>query len=86
MANKSPIDYASQLTAEQSVREYQGADVKHIKNDAGLRSMGLKEFDTEEEGLTPGQKSIRIIANKALKEGKINVEPYLREFKKTIQQ
>lgn len=86
LANKSPIDYASQLTAEQSAREYQGADVKHIKNDAGLRSMGLKEFDTEEEGLTPGQKNIRIIANKALKEGKIDVAPYLQEFEKTIQQ
>lgn len=49
-----------------------GAERKNILTDVGLRALGLKEFDVEEEGLTPGQIKIREFANKAMKTGIYN--------------
>ncbi|KAK7678194.1 hypothetical protein QCA50_018760 [Cerrena zonata] len=75
--NKSPLDYASQQSAEEKERDFQGANIHDLKNESALKSMGLLEFDVNEPGITNGQRKIREIANKALKEGKFDPEPYL---------
>ncbi|ODV67138.1 DUF1479-domain-containing protein [Hyphopichia burtonii NRRL Y-1933] len=75
--NKSPLDYASQQSAEEKERDFQGANIHDLKNESALKSMGLLEFDENEPGITNGQRKIREIANKALKEGKFDPEPYL---------
>ncbi|QGI86984.1 hypothetical protein CEK25_001940 [Fusarium fujikuroi] len=60
-----PIDFTrSHGTWE---REYDhedcGARVENILTKAGLQAMGLERLDTEEEGLTQGQKEVREMAN-----------------------
>ncbi|KAF4947675.1 hypothetical protein FGADI_10246 [Fusarium gaditjirri] len=60
-----PIDFTrSHGTGE---REYDhedcGAKVDNILTKAGLQAMGLERLDTEEEGLTQGQKEVREMAN-----------------------
>lgn len=77
LENISPEDYRSQLSDEEKKKEFQGADVKNIRNDEGLRSMGLKEFDVDEAGITDGQKRIRQLANQALKSNKFDYHKYL---------
>ncbi|KAF5599498.1 DUF1479 domain-containing protein [Fusarium pseudoanthophilum] len=63
-----PIDFTrSHGTWE---REYDhedcGARVENILTKAGLQAMGLERLDTEEEGLTQGQKEVREMANMKL--------------------
>ncbi|KAF5602357.1 DUF1479 domain-containing protein [Fusarium pseudocircinatum] len=63
-----PIDFTrSHGTWE---REYDhedcGARVENILTRAGLQAMGLERLDTEEEGLTQGQKEVREMANMKL--------------------
>ncbi|KAF5570218.1 DUF1479 domain-containing protein [Fusarium phyllophilum] len=63
-----PIDFTrSHSTWE---REYDhedcGARVENILTKAGLQAMGLERLDTEEEGLTEGQKEVREMANTKL--------------------
>ncbi|KAF4415056.1 DUF1479 domain [Fusarium acutatum] len=63
-----PIDFTrSHGTWE---REYDhddcGAKVENILTKAGLQAMGLERLDTEEEGLTQGQKEVREMANTKL--------------------
>ncbi|KAI1014389.1 hypothetical protein LB504_012273 [Fusarium proliferatum] len=63
-----PIDFTrSHGTWE---REYDhedcGARVENILTKAGLQAMGLERLDTEEEGLTQGQKEVREMANAKL--------------------
>ncbi|KAF5630032.1 DUF1479 domain protein [Fusarium sp. NRRL 52700] len=63
-----PIDFTrSHGTWE---REYDhedcGAKVENILTKAGLQAMGLERLDTEEEGLTQGQKEVREMANRKL--------------------
>ncbi|KAF5671466.1 DUF1479 domain-containing protein [Fusarium circinatum] len=63
-----PIDFTrSHGTWE---REYDhedcGAKVENILTKAGLQAMGLERLDTEEEGLTQGQKEVREMANAKL--------------------
>ncbi|ABN67715.2 predicted protein [Scheffersomyces stipitis CBS 6054] len=67
--NKSPEDYSSQLSETEKAKEYQGADINHIKNIEGMRSMGLEPFDVNEPFLTKGQREVRALANEALKAG-----------------
>lgn len=67
-ANISPEDYRSQLSEEDKAKEFQGADVKHIKNDKFKQLMGLMPFDIE-EGLSTGKRQLREMANKALATG-----------------
>ncbi|CAK7232366.1 hypothetical protein SBRCBS47491_008245 [Sporothrix bragantina] len=43
-----------------------GAHKENILTDEGLRAMGFLPFDTEEEGLSSGQKAIRKLANEKL--------------------
>lgn len=43
-----------------------GARKENIMTDEGLRAMGFLPFDVDEEGLTPGQKAIRQLANEKL--------------------
>ncbi|KAJ8106831.1 hypothetical protein OPT61_g9281 [Boeremia exigua] len=51
-------------------REYQhkdcGAKKENILSKAGLQALGLEHFDDQEEGLTPGQKEVRRLANEML--------------------
>ncbi|KAJ4128765.1 hypothetical protein NW765_013156 [Fusarium oxysporum] len=63
-----PIDFTrSHGTWE---REYDhedcGAKVENILTKEGLQAMGLERLDTEEEGLTQGQKEVREMANRKL--------------------
>lgn len=73
----SPEDYRSQLSEKAKQDEYQGADVSHLENDQDAkRSMGLALFEIK-DGLTPGQRKIRQIANKALESGSFNLSEYI---------
>lgn len=48
-------------------REYEhedhGAQRENILSEAGLKAMGMLRFNEDEEGLTPGQKEVRRLAN-----------------------
>lgn len=60
-------DKARTMVSECDFPGEHGAEKKNILTDVGLRALGFKEFDSEEEGLTPGQIKIREFANKAMK-------------------
>lgn len=77
LENISPQDYRSQLSEEEMSKEFQGADVANIRNDEGLRSMGLLLFDENESGLTQGQRQIRILANQALKSDEFDYQKHI---------
>lgn len=51
-------------------REHQhddcGARREHVLSDAGLEALGLKRFRDDEEGLLPGQREVRRLANELL--------------------
>lgn len=47
-------------------------DERNILTDVGLRALGLKQFELEEEGLSAGQRRIRNFANNAMKTGIYN--------------
>lgn len=76
-ANKSPLDYSSQLDDEAKAKDFQGADPNDIPNDAGRRLMGLMPLDENEAGLTPGQRAVRQLANQAMQAGSFDMERYL---------
>ncbi|RCK56211.1 Uncharacterized protein YbiU [Candida viswanathii] len=77
LENVSPTDYRSQLTEKQRLVEYQGADVANLGDDNDTkRSLGLMSFEID-DGLTPGQKRIREIANKALATRSFDVSEYI---------
>ena len=80
MANKSPVDYGTQLTEAQREAEFQGADINNIHNLEGLRSMGLKEFDEFDATASAGQIRIRKLANEALRNNLFDKEKYLSEI------
>ncbi|KAF7550281.1 hypothetical protein G7Z17_g5838 [Cylindrodendrum hubeiense] len=67
-AGDVPVDFARSHGSYE--REFQhddcGAKRENIWSDKGLRALGLKWFDEEEEGLTPGQREVRRLANEKL--------------------
>ncbi|CAN3367356.1 hypothetical protein DICA4_F06040 [Diutina catenulata] len=81
-ANISPVDYRSQLKEEDRAKEFQGASLDDIPEDPAFRrSMGLLPYDTEESGLTPGQKAVRELANDALEKNVFSHHGYLASMK-----
>ncbi|KAK6456805.1 uncharacterized protein RJT20DRAFT_34496 [Scheffersomyces xylosifermentans] len=79
LGNHSPEDYSSQLTEEDKKNEYHGADVNHIKDEEGLRCMGLSPLDLNDKGLTSGQRKVRELANEALAKGQFDAHKFIRE-------
>ncbi|CDK26969.1 unnamed protein product [Kuraishia capsulata CBS 1993] len=69
-----PADFLPDLEKRKMEKHYEseypdhGARLENILTDDGMRAMGLKAFDIDEPGLTPGQKEVRKMANEAILE------------------
>ncbi|KAK2627138.1 hypothetical protein QTJ16_003104 [Diplocarpon rosae] len=61
-----PPDMVSRDGEEQEKHHADRGKAEDILSVEGRRIMGLERFNTEEEGLTPGQSTVRALANKAL--------------------
>lgn len=67
-ARAVPRDFSSQPSFDGHENEHDdhGARRENVLSDEGLRALGLKAFEVEEEGLTEGQRKVRQLANVAL--------------------
>lgn len=61
-----PPDMVSSKGEEQEKHHADRGRPEDVRTVEGKRIMGLERFDAEEEGITPGQRAIRLLANEAL--------------------
>lgn len=61
-----PADFSRLEGEREAEHDDCGARRENVLSDAGLQALGLKRFDEDEEGLTPGQREVRRHANEVL--------------------
>ena len=61
-----PSDFANYEYPELECDQEHGAKMENVLSKAGRRALGLEPFDVDEEGLTSGQRAMRVLANERL--------------------